>query len=283
MKILRILLTLFFMGSSVIANAQDGIVGSICYPGYECSPYDPYQPAPVDPSPYDPDYQESRYNTVREIFLGRRASNEHLDILGLAGINGWSDRGLIIDSIEIRGRTGSVSVSLELNADGYVLARSSYPSNSTLLRPNRSLVVGQNFNQLSLGVFGTMYIDRILVHVRSGYNPPPPPPPQNTYVDGYVGQTFYSLTTLDLLRITNLQRYRGYRVVAVTVWGRNLDSRGSARIVINGQTAGRVDLQNGGERLYMPVQATVGYDLSGLNLMVAPTSRIDSVRIELAR
>lgn len=317
MQKIGIVLALVFMGASVIAEAQHGgghhgqpgsgrpdrpgpgFPGSHCRPGVHCpppvdpSPYDPnpYIPAPVEPPPYDPnyggqpDYQgDIRYGSVREIYFGRRASNEHIDLLQLAGINAWSDRGLTIDSVEVRGQMGSVQASLELNADGFVLDRNQWPANNTLLRPNRSLVVGQTFNQLTLGVFGTMYIDRIILRVRLGYNPPQPPPPvQNTYTDAYIGQTFYQLTTLDLKRLTNLQNYRGYRVIAVTVWGRNLDSRGSARVVINGQTAGRIDLRNGGERLYMPIQATVGYDLSGLNLLVAPTSTIDSVRIELAR
>ncbi len=299
MKNLRIFLALFFLGASVIAEAQYGDLrpyrpGDHCRPGVHCPPPvdpSPYDPVPVDPSPYDPNpydpnpgYNDPRYSSVREIFFGRRASNEHIDLLDLAGISEWSDRGLSIDAVEIRGQTGSMRVSLELNADGFVLDRNQWPSNNTVLRSNRSLIVGQTFNQLTLGVFGTMYIDRIILHVRMGnYNPPPPPPQHNVYVDGYIGQSFYQLTTLDLTRITNLNQYRGYRVVAVTVWGRNLDARGSARIVINGQTAGRVDLQNGGERLYMPIQATVGYDLSGLNLIVAPASRIDSVRVELAR
>lgn len=317
MNIFRLVLTLLFLGSSVIVSAQDhhhndgGVSGMICHVGRPCipdpgnggtapvdpSPYDPNPHYPYDPNPYNPDpynpapndpgsaYYGSSYQ--RQAFVGRRVGNEHLDILQMAGINSWSDRGAIIDSVQVYAQVGAVQASVELNADGFVLSTQRWPSNYMVLQPNRALIVGQNFNQLSLGVFGQLYIDRIVVNLRTGggYNPPPPPPPPygSVVAQGWLGQSFYTLSTVDLTRVTNLYQFRGYRVVAVTVRGQNLDNRGSARVIVNGQTVGRLDFRYGGETINLPINPTVGYDLSGLVLQVAPTTRIDSIDIQLSR
>jgi hypothetical protein len=208
-----------------------------------------------------------------------------MDLMQLAGLNSYNDRGTAIESVEVIAQPGAVQSSLSLNVDGYIVAGQNYPSSYNTLYPNRQLVVGQNFNQMSLGVRGVLYIDRIIVNIRSnGYNPQPQPQPPygDLTAPGYVNQTFYSNVTLDVIRITNLQRYRGYHVTAVTVRGRG-NSNGSARVVINGVVAGRVDLTYGGDTVNMPIDTVVGQNLQSLNLQVVPTTTIDSVEVVLSR
>jgi len=252
-------------------------------PDYPQYPYEPNRPDRPDyPNyPNQPNYPNS---DRRDIYVNRRVQNEHLDLLRLAGLDSWSDRGAVIESVEVIAQPGAVQSSLSLNADGYIVASQNYPSSYNTLYPNRNLVIGQNLNQLSLGVRGVLYIDRIIVNVRNGsYNPPPPPPPYgDVTAPGYVNQVYYSNTTLDLIRITNLRQYRGYRVTAVTVRGRS-NSNGSARVVINGVVAGRVDLTYGGDTVSMPINAVVGQNLNSLNLQIVPTSQIDSVEVVLSR
>jgi hypothetical protein len=144
--------------------------------------------------------------------------------------------------------------------------------------------VGQNFNQMSLGIRGVLYVDHITVNLRSGgYNPPPPPPYGDVSVPGYVNQSFYQNVTLDLLRYVNLYNYRGYRVESVTIHGRNLDSRGSARVVVNGIVAGRVNLSYSGDTVQMPINVSVGQNLQSLNLQVVASAEIDGIEINLTQ
>jgi hypothetical protein len=256
-------------------------------PGRPGNPWEPGRPDRPDRPDY-PDYPQypdrPHYGDRREIYVSRRVQNEHMDLLQLAGLDRWSDRGTEIESVEIYAQPGAVQSSLALNADGFVVDSENWPSSYNVLTPNRRLVIGDNLNQLSLGVRGVLYIDRIVVNIRNGgYNPPPPPPPQDGVAQGYVGQSFYYDTVLDLERATDLYRYRGYRVVSVTIRGRQLDSRGSGRVIINGVTAGRINLQSGRDTVRMPINAVVGRDLQSLDLQIVPSLQIDSVEIGLSR
>ena len=257
-------------------------------PGYPNDSNQPYPNQPNNPNyPNQPNYPNYPSSDRREIYVSRRVQNEQMDLMQLAGLNSYNDRGTTIESVEVIAQPGAVKSALALNVDGYIVASQNYPSSDNMLYPNRQLVIGQNFNQMSLGVRGVLYIDRIIVNLRSnGYYPQPQPQPQPPYGDltapGYVNQTFYSNVTLDVIRITNLQQYRGYHVTAVTVRGRG-DSNGSARVVINGVVAGRVDLTYGGTTVNMPINTVVGQNLQSLNLQVVPTTTIDSVEVVLSR
>ncbi len=315
MNQVRLVLALLTVSSALNANAQfiddtqPGVSGGICQVGQHCPPGVPDLGggAPVDPSPYDPrpgrpndpgrpnypgnpgypgqpQYPNYPGSDRHEIYVGRRVTNENMDLLRLAGLDSWSNRGDEIDSVEVIAQPGAVRAELNLNADGYIVASQNYPSNYNVLNPNRHLVIGQNLNQLSLGVRGTLQIDRIVINLRGGYNPNPNPPPYgNQTAVGYINQTFYSQAYIDIARVANLYRYQGYRIQSVTVRGRNLDYRGSARVNVNGITAGRVDLAYGGETISMPINVVVGQNLQSLDLQVMPSVQIDRVEVQLSR
>jgi hypothetical protein len=202
----------------------------------------------------------------------------------MAGIDAYQDNGAVIDSVEIFAQPGAPQAETSLNVDGYIVANQPYPNSHMVLYPNRQLVVGQNFNQMSLGLHGILYIDHITVNLRiGGYYPPPPPPYGDVVVNGSVNQAFYGNVTLDLLRYVNLYNYRGYRIESVTIHGRNLDSRGSARLLVNGIVAGRVNLSYSGDQIQMPINVSVGQNLQSLELQVVAAAEIDGIEINLTQ
>lgn len=322
MKLSRIILALltFSCGAS-IAGAQDrDPIGSICEVGRNC----PVNPGSgggggIDPSPYDPqpghpghggghpghggghhnpghggypspDYPDS--SDRREVYVGQYLRDQNLNLLSLMNLDVYSQQGTEVLSVEVFVQN-SGRFSMSLVADGYLVAQNAYAGMSVVLNPNRNLILGQTVRRsLSLAVRGQVFVERVVVNLRSngGYQPNPNPYPgpgqQEIVLQGSVYQSFYGPSSVDIGQITNLMAYRGYQIASITVNGRSTNyNQARARLLVNGTIEGDLFLGNydGSQMIYPRGSYIVGRNLNAVTLLVDGGTTINSVQVRLVR
>jgi hypothetical protein len=214
--------------------------------------------------------------------------NEVLSLNRIVGLSEFSDRGSEIDSVEVNLRGLNRRLELELLADGWSVARETYPSYSVILRPTRPLEMGYNLRNLGLRVLGLAEINTVVVNLRRGGNryPDYPSNPREQVVERSVYRTIYGGGRLDLGYELNLFQYRGYRISSITIDGQSVYRGGaSAEVLINSFRQGTIFLGDYGtpQTLYLNQQIEIGRGADSIVLYVNRDVRINRVSVRLIR
>ncbi len=239
-------------GGGGLAPGHPGRPGQPGYPGRPPRPPQPGNPYPGNPYPGDqypndpypgqPDYGSE----VKRVFIGRNIVNETLRLRQMAGIgsryDGW-------EVVSVRARTQTTNPGrtvAQLVSDGRVVATQINPGFQIDLRPQYRLILGQNADNLLLGIGGGTFIDTIEIELRrdgGGYNPPPPPYGQNIEINIY--RSVMGNDRIDLTQYIDLQRYRGRVVEQVLVTATSRYNSSFISLLINGNNIGRAQFSGG--------------------------------------
>lgn len=254
-----------------------------------------------------PDYGHSGDQRIG--FVGRVVRNETLSLERLTGLSEFSDRGAEIESVEVILRDRNARAELALLADGFGIARESYPSNVVVLYPNRRLEIGRDFRRLDLQVRGIVFIDQVVIRLNSFGRPGPGPGPgrpgpvrpgpgrpgpghpgdREIVLEGFVNRFISGRDQVDIASITGLRSYHGYRISEVIVQGRSEVREGSRVQLVSGFNRillGETHLPGNfpaSQRIFLNSLAEVGRGGESLVLQVDRPTLIERVRVVLIR
>jgi hypothetical protein len=192
-----------------------------------------------------------------------------------------------------------------LLADGFGIARESYPSNIVVLYPTRRLEVGRDFRRLDLQVRGMAFVDQVVIRLNSFGRPGPGPGrpgpgrpgrpgpghpgDREIVLEGFVNRFITGRDQVDISSITGLRSYHGYRVSEVIVQGRSEVREGSRVQLISGFNrflVGETHLPGNfptSQRIFLNSLIEVGRGGESLMLRVDRPTLIERVRVVLVR
>ncbi len=295
---------LLIISTACVANAYivPGLPAPL--PGYEepfpgdtnepCdNPYEPCQPQypgnPYDPNPGHDDQPDYGQGEVKRVYIGRSVRNERLPLRELAGL-GSAYRGYEVVSVRARTRPNSnATTTVQLVADGRVIATQRNPGYQIDLRPQIRAELGTVVRSLQLTVSGSTYIEDIEIQVvrgnggGGGYDPQPGYGQQR--VDIRVDRSMYGDDRIDLTQYVNLSQYRGYAIEEVIVTGSSQYEVAFLDLLINSFNQGQATLsqyrQNHSYRLNN--RPVIGRDASSIALYSRGNLTIERVTLVLSR
>ena len=276
-------------GGGGLAPGHPGRPGQPGYPGRPPRPPQPGNPYPGNPYPGDqypndpypgqPDYGSE----VKRVFIGRNIVNETLRLRQMAGIgsryDGW-------EVVSVRARTQTTNPGrtvAQLVSDGRVVATQINPGFQIDLRPQYRLILGQNADNLLLGIGGGTFIDTIEIELRrdgGGYNPPPPPYGQNIEINIY--RSVMGNDRIDLTQYIDLQRYHGRVVEQVLVTATSRYNSSFISLLINGNNIGRAQFSGGYSQIAtfnMNQQLVIGQGADSIALYTQGDMNVEHVTI----
>jgi hypothetical protein len=289
MTLLQSLLILSGLLASTFAQAQYGVGRPIrpLPPVDQYQPYDPYRPERPE-RPVRPGYEQS---IQKMALIMRSVRNERLPLRQLAGI-GREHLGDRVESVQVYMRpvrNSSARLELELNRR---VEDSRFVQNETFveLRPRSWDNQINERDTVQLEVIGEVYIDRVIVNLRSrgSYQPNPPNPPHygnEITVPLQIPSYFPPVGRLDLTPYIDIYRYRGMVLVGVEVTAAARFNAAALEVVINSFHQGTISLSRyQTTQVVYPRQAFIlGESLGNLMLEPRGDTSVLSVRLILRR
>ncbi len=256
-----------------------------CEPEYPGNPYDP------NPGHDGPGYGQGE---VKRVYIGRSVRNERLPLRELAGL-GSAYRGYEVVSVRARTRPNSAgTTTVQLVADGRVIATQRNPGYQIDLRPQIRAELGTVVRSLQLVVSGSTHIDEIEIEVVRGQNSggggggggyEPDPGYGQQRVDIRVNRSLYGNDRIDLTQYVNLSQYRGYAIEEVIVTGSSQYENAFLDLLINSFNQGQATLtqyrQNHTYRLHN--RPVIGRDASSIALYSRGNLTVERVTLVLSR
>ncbi|KHD88111.1 MAG: hypothetical protein OM95_11415 [Bdellovibrio sp. ArHS] len=255
-------------------------------------------PAPIpNPRPEPPPYpgfpgQDDFGNgsgrlDQRIIYLGRRVSNETLELRQLAGIN-ESYRGYEVESVEVEINRSGPRAEVSLLTDGRVDETAFSPQGSILLRPRYRAKIGEDIRTLQLLVRGNADIASIRISLREPdrIDRPGRPgrPDRGIEVPLYVSRRMYGNDRLNLSQYIDAQRYRGYRIQQIEIEATPVYNTALIDVLINGFNQGQtlqVDRYNSRQTV-IPQNAIIGQGADSIVLITRGDLDIHRVTLRLS-
>lgn len=223
----------------------------------------------------------------RIIYVGRRVSNETLELRQLAGI-GESYRGYEVESVEVEINRSGPRAEISLLTDGRVDETSYSPQGSILLRPRYRAKIGEDIRTLQLLVRGNADIASIRISLREGdrIGRPDRPgrPDRGIDVPLHVSRRMYGNDRLDLSQYLDAQRYRGYRIQQIVIEATPAYNTALIDVLINGFNQGQtlqVDRYNTRQTV-VPQNAVIGYGADSIVLYTRGDLDIHRVTLRLS-
>jgi hypothetical protein len=286
MTLLRSLILMVCLATSVFSQAQYGVGRPIrpIPPVDQYQPYDPYRPERPE-RPVRPGVEQS---LPKMALIMRSVRNERLALRQLAGI-GREYLGSRVESVHVYlrpVRNSSARLELELNRR---IEDSRFVQNDTFveLRPRSWNNEINERDTVQLEVIGEVYIDRVIVNLRTrGYNQPNPPHYGNE-ITVPLNLPFYypPMGRLDLTPYIDIYRYRGMVLVGVEVTASARYNAATVEVVINSFHQGTVSLSRfQTTQVVYPRQGFVlGESLGNLMLEPRGDASVLGVRLILRR
>ena len=245
-------------------------------PGNPYEPTNPYQPQP------GPGYSNSEYRTL---VVGRSVVNERLRLREMAGL-GSAYRGWEVRSIRVQARAAStVRATVQLIADGRIIASQLHSGNTVYLAPQSRLVLDSTVRSLQLAINGALVVDQVLIELGRGQATPPPPNYGSRQVDISVYRNLFSNDRVDLGQLVDLRNYRGSRLVRVIVSARAQYNSSLVNLVVNGFNQGQVQFAGGyvqQQTILLNQNLIIGQGADSLVLYTAGNMTIERVTLELS-
>jgi hypothetical protein len=213
-------------------------------------------------------------------------SDEGVDLLQLFQLDSWRNRGQMVESVEITFRQLTQDTEFQLFNENEYLDTQTAWGHSALMVPGKMTLLGVNTNSLSLWVQGGAVITKIAINLsRERFSYVPPGAPQQVvYLPVDHGQSYGSQSTLDLASLTGMNQYRGFRVHALTVLGRSLDSYSNVQVLADSNFIGTMDFnEDQVQNLYPNRKLIIGQNLNRLRLLMGSATRIEWIELRISR
>lgn len=214
---------------------------------------------------------------VRTIYMNQYVSNQMLDLRYLAGIEyGYS--GYYVEAVTVELGSQGFGSTMRLLVNGIAQDAVYSPTSYVTLYPRYAMQLDDEISSLVLHVEGQAWIRQIHVHLRPGYLGFPGYNEGNYIPDTGGGQLHlpleiyerhYDQEALELNQYVDLERYRGYRLIAVEVDVETHFSAAKLSLLIDGMIYGEV--YAGGENtltIFPTYMAIIGEGAENMSLLI---------------
>ncbi len=209
-----------------------------------------------------------------------------MDLLQLFDLNTWNNRGQMVESVEITFSQLTSDTEFQLFNENEFLDNQTAWGKSVLLVPTKMTLLGVNSDTLSLWVQGGAVIEKIAINLsnqRYSYEPSGPAQ-QVVYLPVDMGQNYNAQSTIDLMSLTGMNQYRGFRVHALSVLGRSLESSSDVGVLADMSFIGTLDFnEDQVQNLYPNRKLVIGQNLNRLRLMISTATRIEWLEMRISR